>query len=55
MAKMGRPKADEPKGKRITIRFTDKEYQHLKIKAESCGLTIAQYVRKAVEKDAKEE
>ena len=54
MAKMGRPKAEEPKNNRITIRFTDNEIDLLKNRAESHGLTMAQYVRRLVEKDERE-
>lgn len=48
MAKRGRPKSDDPKSERITIRFTDEEYQLLKERAESNNQTIAQLIRKAV-------
>ena len=48
MAKMGRPKAEEPRSNKVMVRFTDKEYQKLKACAERKNLTIAETVRKGV-------
>ena len=48
MAKMGRPKSEEPKSNRITIRFTEEEFQKLKERAEVDDQTIAQFIREAV-------
>lgn len=50
MAKMGRPKVDNPADKRITIRFKDDEYNLLLEYAENHKMTIAQVIRLAVEK-----
>lgn len=51
MAKMGRPKVDEPADKRVTIRFKEREYALLFEYAEHQKITIAQAVRLAVEKE----
>ncbi|MBO4864209.1 MAG: ribbon-helix-helix protein, CopG family [Eubacterium sp.] len=48
MAKRGRPKSDDPKAERITVRFTDEEYQLLKERADNNNQTIAQFIREAV-------
>ena len=50
MAKMGRPKVDNPADKRITVRFKDDEYNLLLENAENHKMTIAQVIRLAVEK-----
>ena len=49
MAVMGRPKSDEPKSNKVTIRFTDEEYELLKECADKNNTTIAQTVREGVE------
>ena len=49
MAKMGRPKTDEPRRNNVMVRFTDKEYQKLKDCAKKNNLTITGTVRKGVE------
>ena len=48
MANRGRPKSDDPKDERITVRFTDEEYQLLKECADNSNQTIAQFIREAV-------
>ena len=50
LAKMGRPKSDEPLQNRVTVRFTDAEYKKLEEYAEKKNLTITQTIRKGVEK-----
>lgn len=50
MAKMGRPKVDNPADKRITVRFKDEEYDLLLEYAENHQMTIAQVIRLAVER-----
>lgn len=50
MAKMGRPKVDNPADKRVTVRFKDEEYDLLLEYAENHKMTIAQVIRLAVEK-----
>ena len=49
LAKMGRPKTDEPRRNQVMVRFTDKEYRELKECAEENNLTITETVRKGVE------
>ena len=49
MAKMGRPKVDEPADRRVTVRFKEKEYTLLLEYAAHQDLTVAQVVRSAVE------
>lgn len=48
MAKVGRPKATEPKSNKVTVRFTDLEYARLKQCAEKYNQTIAQMIRKGI-------
>lgn len=50
MAKMGRPKVDNPADKRVTVRFKDEEHDLLLEYAENHHMTIAQVIRLAVEK-----
>ena len=50
MAKMGRPKVEEPRRNKVMVRFTDKEFQKLKECAENFNLTITETIRKGVEK-----
>ena len=49
MARTGRPKADDPASKRITIRFKEDEYELLLEYAENHHMSIAQVIRLAVE------
>lgn len=49
MAKMGRPKSDNPADNRVTVRFRDEEYNLLLEYANSHDMSIAQVVRLAVE------
>lgn len=49
MAKMGRPKIDNPADKRITVRFRDEEYYMLLEYAEHHNMSVAQVIRWAVE------
>ena len=46
MAKMGRPKADDPRKNAVMVRFTDVEYQELKERASKYNLTVAETIRK---------
>ena len=48
MAKMGRPKAEKPKANKISIRFTDEEYEQLKKRADQSGQTITEIIRQGV-------
>ncbi len=45
MAKMGRPISDDPCLQRVTVRFTEKEYEFLKKYAESHNLTMTQTIK----------
>lgn len=49
MAKMGRPKVDQPADNRITVRFKDEEFELLLEYAANRKMSIAQVVRLAVE------
>lgn len=51
--KMGRPKMDEPKTKPVQVRFTESEYEKIKVCAAKNNLTITQFVRKGAEELAK--
>ena len=48
MARTGRPKTDDPRDNRVSVRFTDEEYDQLKKRAKKEQLTIAQTIRKGV-------
>ena len=49
MARTGRPKLDNAKKNRVTVRFDDDEFERLKERAEKMNLTITETVRKGVE------
>lgn len=49
MAKMGRPKAEKPANRKVTIRFKEEEYKILLEYAENHQMTITQLLRWAVE------
>ena len=48
MAKMGRPKAENPKDKRIGIRMTAEEYNHLIQYAKQCNQSISEAVQQLI-------
>ena len=48
MAKMGRPKAENPKSSKITIRFTDDEFEQLRKRADQKDQTITETIREGV-------
>ena len=48
LAKMGRPKIEKPKANKISIRFTDEEYEQLKKRADQSGQTITEIIRQGV-------
>lgn len=58
MAKMGRPKADNPKSHAINLRVTKDEYEKMQEYATKHDLTIAESARqgiiKLLEEDKKE-
>jgi len=49
MAKMGRPKVDEPADRKVTVRFKDKEYTLLLEYAKNRDMTVTQVIRSLVE------
>ena len=49
MAKMGRPKSDDPMNYRFTIRFSDAEKKQLEDYAEKYDLTKVQVIKKGLE------
>ena len=49
MAKMGRPKSDDPMNYRFTIRFSNAEQKQLEAYAEKYDLTKAQVIKKGLE------
>lgn len=49
MSTIGRPKLDEPMKNKISIRFTDKEYQRLKAYAELYQKTLTEAVKDGIE------
>lgn len=49
MAKMGRPTGDDPSLHRVTVRFTESEYEFLKKYAESHNLTMTQAIKVGIE------
>lgn len=48
MAKMGRPKSDDPKKKTLSLRMNDEEYTKLKMYAATHNMTITQALQKGV-------
>lgn len=48
MAKMGRPKSEEPMDRKVSIRFTQKEYSRLVAYARLQGITVTQAVKSSV-------
>ena len=49
MAKIGRPKVDNPADKRVTVRFKDEEYNLLLEYAGNHNMTMTQVIKLAVE------
>ena len=49
MAKMGRPKSDDPKNYRLTIRFSSAEQKLLEAYAEKNNLTKVQVLKRGLE------
>lgn len=54
MAKMGRPKADNPRTKCVLIRFAEDELSVLQKRASKYNLTIAETVRKDLKLNKKD-
>ena len=55
MAKVGRPKSDNPKGERLTVRFTDAQVKRLESYAERLGVTKSKVMSDALEVYLKKE
>lgn len=49
MAKMGRPKLEEPMTHKVSVRFSDREYQRLKAYAESINKTMTEALKDGIE------
>ena len=49
MAKMGRPISDDPRLHRVTVRFTESDYEFLKKYAKSHNLTMTQAIKVGIE------
>lgn len=49
MAKMGRPKVDDPKAYKVSVRFSEEERKVLESYAEAHGLTKAQVLKSGYE------
>lgn len=49
MAKMGRPKLKEPMTHKVSVRFSDREYQRLKAYAESINKTMTEAIKDGIE------
>lgn len=49
MAQMGRPKLDEPMTHKVSVRFSDREYQRLKAYAESINKTMTEALKDGIE------
>ena len=44
MAKMGRPPLENPRKKRLNLRFTEEEYNRLKAYASKCNVTMTEVI-----------
>ena len=49
MAKMGRPQLEEPMVHKVSVRFTEKEYQRLKAYAEAINKTMTEALKDGIE------
>lgn len=49
MAKMGRPKAESPKQKLVSVRLTKEEHEKLSEYAQQRNLTLTQAVKRGIE------
>lgn len=49
MARMGRPKLEEPMLHKVSVRFTEREYQKLKAYAESINKTMTEAMKEGIE------
>ncbi|MGN0366864.1 MAG: CopG family transcriptional regulator [Suilimivivens sp.] len=49
MSNMGRPKLDEPMVHKVSVRFNEREYQRLKVYAESINKTMTEALKDGIE------
>lgn len=49
MAQMGRPKSDDPMIHKVSVRFTESEYQRLKAYAEKINKSMAEALKDGIE------
>lgn len=49
MSQMGRPRKDDPMIHKVSIRFTESEYQRLKEYAESVNKTMTEALKDGIE------
>ena len=49
MAKMGRPPLPEPMVHKVSVRFTEREYQRLKAYAEAINKTMTEALKDGIE------
>ena len=49
MSKMGRPKSDHPKNKKVSTRLSEAEYDRLKLYASKHSLTISEVINLSLE------
>ncbi|MCI6432554.1 MAG: hypothetical protein SPF19_14490 [Oliverpabstia sp.] len=50
MPRNGRPKLEEPKNKKISLRVSEKDYERIFAYAEKHKITVAELISKGVEK-----
>ena len=49
MAQMGRPKSDDPMIHKVSVRFTESEYQRLKAYAEKINKSMTEALKVGIE------
>lgn len=49
MAQMGRPKSDDPMLHKVSVRFTESEYQRLKAYAEKINKSMTEALKDGIE------
>lgn len=49
MAKRGRPFSEDPKRAKVTVRFTDREYERLQQASKNRGMSALDYIRTLIE------
>ncbi len=49
MSQLGRPKSDDPKIHKVSVRFTESEYQRLKAYAERIDKTMTETLKDSIE------